>query len=923
MNKNILHFIPGLLVSLSLSTNLVACSDITSPVQNTTNVAKQNGYGKLTIKLDNFNKNNFTTKATFNDSTITKIKIEVTGVGITSSITKMVNWNRNTTETYQIEVPNGKNRIISVTGMNSLGQPVATLLGLSDIMADSTSVVTLNYGMTPAARIVKQVMDTRSEVVNKINADKLKRLIYNITGYRDSDSTYSKVDPLKIDVYAISQRILANDGEIDPDNTIDLTNEVQQGKLRVYVKDKQGNPIMSGITLKASDVSNKDAVAKSSYYELMVDQGTWQISAKAYVNANGTTMIIPNNTKDARNIILNGGNVLYAQQSVSVNGTQEKEITLTLDTLKVKDIELFKGEKKITQIDSEINKPTDYDARVNYEDGSYNDDEVIWEVSDNSVFGVDPNGVLAGYKKGSASLTVRAILNRDKVYSFSVNVTDSGIGPDITSFGTVIDGTLTIYGRNFDDLVPLNNIVKINGFKAEVLSVNTDSIKVRVPNSGNVGIGYITIDNTKGSDTSDTKFVGGAIAIGNDATSITGGDFIMGSPNIETQNLVTTLTNDLYKESRINAMLANPTVADSSLTSNTDMMTLTTTQRTNIATYTTLDLTALNSRINGLTAATTLDSFFRSYSAYHVYDTMGLTTTTTLSGMTDTLIKSMVTTTKIKDDVLRTAISGNTSTSTFYDLMLSLKNSTSGGLTFNPSESPMIKVNVSNFVIDKYEVSNAEFKSFMDGDGYNKREYWTDAGWQWKTSNNINQPLFWNDSKYNQSNYPVVGVSWYEAYAYAKWSGKRLPTEAEWEFSARGNVSSTAPWGRLYPWGNDIPSDTNTKSNGYFGSDGSLDGFRYLADVNSFMSGSSDGRTPQGTINMAGNVMEWVNDWYQYEYYGRSIDFTNPLGPVTGTFKVVRGGSWTHGKNELRNANREIFLNPESRNVNLGFRCVR
>lgn len=922
MNKNLSYFIPSLLVSISLSTNLIACSDINSPVQNTTNTIKQNGYGKLNIKIEGFNKSAFNTKASFNDSSITKIKIEVMGVGISTPITKMVNWNRNTTETYQIEVPYGKNRVVSVTGMNSLGQPVATLLGLSDIIADSTSVVSLNYGMTPAARIVKQIMDTRSEVVNKINADKLKRLIYNITGYRDSDSTYSSVNPLKIDIYAISQRIIANDGDIDPDNTTDLTNEVQQGKLKVYVKDKQGNPIMSGITIKVNDVTGNDAVSMGAYSNLNVDQGIWQISAKAYVNANGTTMIIPNNTKDARNIILNGGNVLYSQQTVSVKGTQEQEVTLILDTLKVKDIELFKGEKKITQIDSEINKPTDYDARVNYEDGSYADDEVIWEVSDNSVFGVDPNGVLAGYKKGSSSLTLRAILNRDKIISYSVNVTDSGIGPDITSFGQVIDGNLTIFGRNFDDLVPFNNIVKINGFKADVLSVTTDSIKVRIPNAGNVGIGYITIENSKGSDTSDTKFVGSPIAIGNDAVSITGGDFIMGSPNVETMNLVTTLTNDLYKESRINTLLTTPSSADSTLTSTSDMKSLTTTQKTNIATYTTLDLTTLNSDISSAATGTTLDTFFRS-SRYHVYDITGLTTTTTLSSMTDTLIKNMVTATKIKEDVLRNSISGNSSTSTFYNLMLSLKNSTSGGISFNPSESPMIKVNVSNFVVDKYEVSNGEFKKFIDGDGYNKREYWTDAGWQWKQSNNITRPLYWSDSRYNQENYPVVGVSWYEAYAYAKWSGKRLPTEAEWEFVARGLTSSSAPWGRLYPWGNDAPSETNTKANGYFGTEGSLDGFRYLSDVNSFMSGSSDGRTPQGTINMSGNVMEWANDWYQYEYYGRNTDFTNPLGPVTGTFKVVRGGSWTHNKNELRNSNREIFLNPESRNVNLGFRCVK
>lgn len=916
MNKRLSYIIPGLFIAISLSANLTACSDPNTPILTSSEAVNLNTQGKLNIKIEGFNKNPFTTKATFNDTTITRIKIEVSGVGISKPITKTVNWNKNATETYQIDVPTGKNRIVSVTGLNSLGQPVATLLGLSDILENTTSVVSLNYGMTPAARIVKQVMDTRSEVVNKINADKLKRLIYNITGYRDSDSTYSKVNPLKIDIYAISQRILANDGEIDPDNTIDLTNEVQQGKLKVYVKDKQGNPIMSGVTIKINDVTNNDAVSMGSYSNLMADQGTWQISAKAYVNANGTTMIIPNNNKDARNIILNGGNVLYAQQTVSVRGTQDQEVTLTLDTLKVKDIELFKGETKVTSIESEINKPVDYDARVNYEDGTSNDDEVIWEVSDTSVFGVDPNGVLAGYKKAGATLTIRAILNRDKVISFGVNVKDSGVGPDITSFGQVVNGTIIIYGRNFDDLVPFNNTVKINGFKADVLSVTTDSIRVRVPNSGNVGTGYITVENTKGSDTSDTKFVGSPIAIGNDAVAITGGDFLMGSPNVEQQNLVSTLLTNLIKEEKINALLANPALADSGLTSASNIKTLTTTQVSNLASYTTIPLADLNVDISSAATGTTLDTFFR-MSKYHVYDTTGLTTSTTLASMTDALIKNMVTATKIKDDVLRTAISLNTGTTRFYDLMDSLKTAASTGV--NPSESPMIKVNVANFVIDKYEVSNAEFRKFIEGDGYNKREYWTDAGWQWRQAKSITKPMYWDDPKYNQDNYPVVGVSWYEAYAYSKWSGKRLPTEAEWELASKGIPTSTAPWGRLFPWGNDAPSETNTKVNGYFGVDGSSDGFRYLSDVGGFTIGA----TPQGTLNMSGNVMEWTNDWYQYEYYGRSTDFTNPLGPVTGEFKVARGGSWTHNRNELRNSNRELFFNPESRNVNLGFRCVR
>ncbi|RYX94272.1 hypothetical protein EON78_06050, partial [bacterium] len=295
------------------------------------------------------------------------------------------------------------------------------------------------------------------------------------------------------------------------------------------------------------------------------------------------------------------------------------------------------------------------------------------------------------------------------------------------------------------------------------------------------------------------------------------------------------------------------------------------------------------------------------------------------------LITTLATTLQIKKDVIQNVIDSSQG-DTLYNGLKSYKDNYAN-INFSPSESPMIKVTLSPFVMDKYEVTNKEYKSFIDGDGYNKREYWTTEGWQWKQSNNITKPLYWDDTKYNQELSPVVGVSWYESYAYAKWAGKRLPTEAEWEFAARGQSSNTTPWGRLYPWGNTVPSDTNIKANGYFGPDGSADSYKTLAPSNSFLEvdalgqpiniNAPDGRTPEKIHNLSGNVMEWASDWYQYEYYGRDNEQNNPMGPVTGDFKVVRGGSWTHGKNELTTSYRELFLNPTSRNVNLGFRCVK
>ncbi|MBK6433624.1 MAG: SUMF1/EgtB/PvdO family nonheme iron enzyme [Anaerolineae bacterium] len=111
-------------------------------------------------------------------------------------------------------------------------------------------------------------------------------------------------------------------------------------------------------------------------------------------------------------------------------------------------------------------------------------------------------------------------------------------------------------------------------------------------------------------------------------------------------------------------------------------------------------------------------------------------------------------------------------------------------------EKPQHRVNVDGFWIDRTEVTNEQYRKFVDVGGYNQKQYWTEAGWTWKGQNNATQPGCWGDGNFNQGQQPVVCVSWYEAYAYARWAGGRLPSEAEWEKAARGTD------GRIYPWGN-------------------------------------------------------------------------------------------------------------------------
>jgi iron(II)-dependent oxidoreductase len=201
-------------------------------------------------------------------------------------------------------------------------------------------------------------------------------------------------------------------------------------------------------------------------------------------------------------------------------------------------------------------------------------------------------------------------------------------------------------------------------------------------------------------------------------------------------------------------------------------------------------------------------------------------------------------------------------------------------------EHPQHTVFLDAFYIDKYEVTNFQYKQFMDATGHGAPDYW-------------------NNENYNQPNQPVVGVTWHDAIAYAKWAGKRLPTEAEWEKAARGTD------GRIYPWGNEWDS---SKCNSGVGGDG----YQYTAPVGSFPAGAS----PYGVMDMSGNVWEWCADWSDRNYYSRSPQ-QNPKGPDSGSERVLRGGSWFNtDRTDLRCAFR-VWDNPGFRGHYRGFRCAQ
>ncbi len=213
---------------------------------------------------------------------------------------------------------------------------------------------------------------------------------------------------------------------------------------------------------------------------------------------------------------------------------------------------------------------------------------------------------------------------------------------------------------------------------------------------------------------------------------------------------------------------------------------------------------------------------------------------------------------------------------------------TMGSLAGDPDEQPVRQVYVGAFFMDTHQVAVSDYARFLEATHHDSPPEWT----------LMNKPTNWNR--------PVANVDWWETAAYCKWAGKRQPTEAEWEKAARGTD------GRTYPWGNEPPTRFHaTSGKEVFSNHGTL------TPRGTFEAGKS----PYGIYDMAGNVWEWVSDWYDQDYY-KSGPLQNPPGPRKGDSKVVRGGSWGSGPKDLRAANREVHV-PSFRGFGTGFRCAK
>lgn len=286
-----------------------------------------------------------------------------------------------------------------------------------------------------------------------------------------------------------------------------------------------------------------------------------------------------------------------------------------------------------------------------------------------------------------------------------------------------------------------------------------------------------------------------------------------------------------------------------------------------------------------------------------------------------------------------------------------------------PDEYPKHKVSVDAFYMDITEVTNAQFAEFVKATNYittaERKPDWEELKktlppgtpkppdsllvaaslvfkqssgpvdlndysqwWSWKPGADWRHPEGPGSSIRGRENYPVVQVSWYDAQAYCKWAGKRLPTEAEWEYAARGGRINY-----IYPWGNEPVNSGAPKANSWDGKfpyfNEQRDGYLTLAPVKSYPGNG------YGLFDMAGNVWEWCSDWYDHQYYrtlaGKSTQ--NPQGPEKSIDpqdpytpkKVLRGGSFLCNDSYCSGYRvaRRMKSSPDTGLEHTGFRCVK
>lgn len=228
-------------------------------------------------------------------------------------------------------------------------------------------------------------------------------------------------------------------------------------------------------------------------------------------------------------------------------------------------------------------------------------------------------------------------------------------------------------------------------------------------------------------------------------------------------------------------------------------------------------------------------------------------------------------------------------------------------------DAPRHSVAVAAFRLARTPVTNRQYADFIAANGYTTEAYWPTLGWRWATMRRVDRPAFWGQSPYAHPDQPVVGVTWFEATAFACWLAAatggdcHLPTEAEWEAAARGTDERLFPWGDVF----DVRRANTAES-----------GLGRPTPVTRYLAGAS----PWGALDMAGNVYEWVSTAWGHNW--QTLDYPYPYRADDGRealdgspARVMRGGSWFNPWPDACCAARARYL-PGSRGSSIGFRLA-
>jgi formylglycine-generating enzyme required for sulfatase activity len=220
------------------------------------------------------------------------------------------------------------------------------------------------------------------------------------------------------------------------------------------------------------------------------------------------------------------------------------------------------------------------------------------------------------------------------------------------------------------------------------------------------------------------------------------------------------------------------------------------------------------------------------------------------------------------------------------------------------NEIPVHTVYLDSFWMYQTEVTNDKYASFLNDQGNQSVEGKTWLDVETKDAHILRSGGTWIPVN-GYGDHPVSNVSWYGAKAYCSWAGRRLPTEAEWEKAARGGLV-----GKKYPWGDAAPVCTS----------GAKYGAQYAPCEDDSVPVKSFAPNGYGLYDIAGNVWEWVLDWYGGSYYSET-SANNPQGPLSGDFRIVRGGGWVNSDITLRVTYHYLY-DPIGWDISIGFRCV-